>query len=107
MQRSGASGTGTAADALCSCAGWPSHAHSSGELPFEAAVSAQRQAETLAACLCTPYLLHHDMAERLTKRCLRRQPRLLICDEATSALDSATEASIMASLQARAALLSC
>jgi ABC-type multidrug transport system ATPase subunit len=30
---------------------------------------------------------------------VHRQPRLLICDEATSALDTATERSIMASLQ--------
>lgn len=34
-------------------------------------------------------------------RAFLRQPRLLICDEATSALDTATERSIMASLEAR------
>ncbi len=34
-------------------------------------------------------------------RAFLRGPRLLICDEATSALDTATERSIMASLEVR------
>ena len=55
---------------------------------------------TRPALPCQGLLQVHVRADHTPElQCLCRQPRLLICDEATSALDSATEASIMSSLQ--------